>query len=72
MSSFMRGLEALRASREKTMPRRRELSPGSLGVDERFGRRFRVGDVVRDSVTGGVGRVERVTTRRILVPPAKR
>ena len=68
----MLGLEALRASREKTMSRRRELSPRSLGVDELFGRRFRVGDVVRDSVTGGVGRVERVTTRRILVPPAKR
>ena len=72
MSSFMHGLAALRDSRDKAMSRRRGLSPGSLGVDERFGRRFRVGDVVRDSVTGGIGRVERVTTRRILVPPAKR
>ena len=68
----MRGLEGLRAAQTRTTAARRKLSPRSLGVDERFGRRFRAGDVVRDSVTGGIGHVERVTVRKFLLPPAER
>ncbi len=72
MSSFMRGLEGLRSAQERTAAARRELSPRALGVDETFGRRFRAGDTVLDSVTGAIGHVERVTTRRVLFPPSGR
>lgn len=69
MSSFIRGLEHLKRARARCASIRDDLSPRLLVDDERASQTFRSGDVVRDSVTGGSGRVERVETKRVLIPP---
>lgn len=72
MSSFLRGLTHLRAGRDRIVARRRELSPRLLVDDDELGRVFRVGDRVRDVVTGGSGHVERVENRRVILPASRR
>lgn len=68
----MRGLEALAGARERLDKRRAKLSPRLLVDDDDLGRAFRAGDIVRETVTGGRGRVERVETRRVILPLARR
>ena len=67
----MRGLEGLASARARIEKRRAKISPRLLVEDEEIGRRFRAGDLVNDSVTGGQGRVERVEVRRVIIPPAR-
>lgn len=52
--------------------RRANVAPRLLVDEDETGRTFRVGDLVRDSVTGVQGRAERVETRRVIIPPARR
>ncbi len=68
----MRGLEGLASARARIEKRRQKISPRLLVEDEEIGRRFRAGDLVKDSVTGGQGRVERVEVRRVIIPVARR
>lgn len=72
MSSFLRGLVELESSRKRTAERKARISPRLLLEDDELGRTFRAGDTVRDSVTGGEGRVERVEVRRVIIPTARR
>lgn len=68
----MRGLEALDRGRARMAERRANVAPRLLVDEDETGRTFRAGDVVRDSVTGVQGRAERVETRRVIIPPARR
>jgi len=72
MSSFMRGLEALSDARARLDKRRAQLSPRLLVDDDDLGRAFRAGDIVRDTVTGGRGRAERIEVRRVILPLTRR
>lgn len=68
----MRGLEALELARERMKKRRAEVAPRLLLDEDETGRTFRVGDRVRDSVTGGIGIAERIEVRRVILPLARR
>ena len=67
----MRGLEGLAGARARLEKRRAKISPRLLVEDEELGRLYRAGDMVKDSVTGGQGRVERVEIRRVIIPVAR-
>ena len=49
--------------------RARDLEP-ALTDETFFGLDLRPGDRVRDKVTGGIGNVERVQSRHLVIPPA--